>query len=402
MAMINDKWKPVNTYLYLFFIILLSALPNSVGTAWGTSDDPNYGQSYIGNPEKEKKSERQFLRKRIAVARINDGTKVEGSPFGQSATVQVKKEDGTTEEAQVVVQNDDAQTRSRMGRIMNGFTERLITNLFETENFIILEREHIHKILREQDFQKNGRVSEETIVKSGRVLGVQYIITGSIFTASGEEKDMERNQTDRYRFPNTNWSLKKRDDDKPRAHKFPGSNKRYKDKEKQREFEEKEKEEIKNRVEGEAGFYALHLRVYDVTTSQVVAASRIVGETQWSLIDGAVNNIVKLLKQEPWKGKVTDIVGNKVYFSGGKDVGMETGRTLTIVTRGKPIIDPDEGFVLGYIENDIGKIKVVSVKQKYSVGEVISTTKEIKKGDIVNPQEGDYVVDQSSKQDTDT
>jgi len=213
---------------------------------------------------------------------------------------------------------------------------------------------------------------------------------------------VEDKKTDRHRFPGTKWSMKKNDDDKPKVHKFPGSKKRYKDKEKQREYEEKEKEEIKNRVKGEEGFYVLHLRVYDVTTSQVVAASRIVGESQWRLIDGAVNNIVKLLKQEPWKGKVTDIVGNKIYFSGGRDVGMESGRTLTIVTRGKPIIDPDEGFVLGYIENDIGKIKVVMVKQKYSIGEVISKTTEIKAGDIVNPQEGDYVVDEGPKKDTES
>lgn len=402
--MIKDRWKIVKSCLCLFFFTLLLTMPKYTEVAWSSSEDPNYGQSYIESPEKEKASGRQFLRKRIAVARINDGTKVDGSPFGQAVTVQVKKEDGTIDEGQVVVQNDDAQaqSRSRLNRIMNGFTERLTTNLFETENFIILEREHIHKILREQDFQKDGRVSEETIVKTGRVLGVQYLISGSIFIASGEEKDMEDKKSDRHRFPNTRWSLKKNDDDKPKVHKFPGSNKRYKDKDKQREFEEKEKEEIQNRVKGEEGFYALHLRVYDVTTSQVVAASRIVGESQWSLIDGAVNNIVKLLKQEPWKGKVTDIVGNKIYFSGGKDVGMESGRTLTIVTRGKPIIDPDEGFVLGYIENDIGKVKVVMVKQKYSIGEVISKTTEIKAGDIVNPQEGDYVVDQSPAKNKDS
>ena len=41
------------------------------------------------------------------------------------------------------------------------------------------------------------------------------------------------------------------------------------------------------------------------------------------------------------------------------------------------------------------------VKQKYSIGEVISKTTEIKAGDIVNPQEGDYVVDDNPNKDTD-
>jgi hypothetical protein len=42
--------------------------------------------------------------------------------------------------------------------IRAGFTERLVTALFATERFVVIERRDLHKILREQDFAKKVRV----------------------------------------------------------------------------------------------------------------------------------------------------------------------------------------------------------------------------------------------------
>jgi TolB-like protein len=59
-------------------------------------------------------------------------------------------------------------------------TERLRTELFQTKQFKIIEREMVNTILDEQGFQQSGCVSDECIVEIGRIVGVEQIVGGSI------------------------------------------------------------------------------------------------------------------------------------------------------------------------------------------------------------------------------
>jgi curli biogenesis system outer membrane secretion channel CsgG len=62
----------------------------------------------------------------------------------------------------------------------NGMAEQLTTALFKTGGFIVLERQAIDDILREQDFGKTGRVDIDTAPKIGKILGAELIIVGAI------------------------------------------------------------------------------------------------------------------------------------------------------------------------------------------------------------------------------
>ncbi len=59
-------------------------------------------------------------------------------------------------------------------------TERLRTELFQTNQFKIIEREMMNEVLNEQGFQQSGCVSDECIVEIGRIVGVEQIVGGSI------------------------------------------------------------------------------------------------------------------------------------------------------------------------------------------------------------------------------
>ena len=59
-------------------------------------------------------------------------------------------------------------------------TDRLRTELFQTEKFIVLEREKMDEILVEQGFQLSGCTSNECIVEAGKLIGVQQIVGGSV------------------------------------------------------------------------------------------------------------------------------------------------------------------------------------------------------------------------------
>lgn len=60
-------------------------------------------------------------------------------------------------------------------------TDRLRIELFKTGNVDIMEREEMQTVLKEQGFQASGACSDEgCLVEMGQMLGVQFIVTGSI------------------------------------------------------------------------------------------------------------------------------------------------------------------------------------------------------------------------------
>ena len=51
------------------------------------------------------------------------------------------------------------------------FSDRLRTDLFNTGNFIVLEREKVNEILSEQGFQTSGCTTNECAVEIGKLIG---------------------------------------------------------------------------------------------------------------------------------------------------------------------------------------------------------------------------------------
>ena len=56
----------------------------------------------------------------------------------------------------------------------------LRTHLVNTGKFIIVTRENMEQILKEQQFQLSGCTSNECVVQVGQLLGVRKMFTGSI------------------------------------------------------------------------------------------------------------------------------------------------------------------------------------------------------------------------------
>ncbi len=66
--------------------------------------------------------------------------------------------------------------------------DELVTQLFQTGKFSVVERAQINAILAEQDFGQSGRVVPSQAAEIGRILGVQVMITGSITKFSIDTK----------------------------------------------------------------------------------------------------------------------------------------------------------------------------------------------------------------------
>jgi len=62
----------------------------------------------------------------------------------------------------------------------SALTDRLRTELFNTNYFTLVEREMMDEIITEQGFQQSGCTTNECMVQVGKLIGVEQIVGGSI------------------------------------------------------------------------------------------------------------------------------------------------------------------------------------------------------------------------------
>jgi curli biogenesis system outer membrane secretion channel CsgG len=75
--------------------------------------------------------------------------------------------------------------------IGKGMADQVVDAMLEEGSFRIIERKKLDTVLAEQDFSNSDRAdpSAAKLAKLGKVLGVRYIIAGSITKFGGEEKN---------------------------------------------------------------------------------------------------------------------------------------------------------------------------------------------------------------------
>jgi curli biogenesis system outer membrane secretion channel CsgG len=75
--------------------------------------------------------------------------------------------------------------------IGKGMADQVVDALLEDGTFRVIERKKLDTVLAEQDFARSDRAdpSAAKLAKVGKVLGVRYIISGSITKFGGEEKN---------------------------------------------------------------------------------------------------------------------------------------------------------------------------------------------------------------------
>ncbi len=61
-------------------------------------------------------------------------------------------------------------------------SEYFRTHLFGKDKYILVTRENMEEILKEQNFQISGCMSDQCVVEMGKVLGVSKIFTGTLGT----------------------------------------------------------------------------------------------------------------------------------------------------------------------------------------------------------------------------
>jgi len=111
------------------------------------------------------------VKPRIAISRFGDTKNLAINPFsafiGQTA---IDQQSGT-----IISTNWDMEA-------YEGFTADITTALVKLDKFIVVERQEINKIIREQGFQGTNLSDNLPNKDFGAITGVQYILTGSVHT----------------------------------------------------------------------------------------------------------------------------------------------------------------------------------------------------------------------------
>jgi len=76
---------------------------------------------------------------------------------------------------------------TRWAQIGEGMRDMLTTSLFNTNRYIVLEREQLDTVLAEQDLGASGRVKKETAAKIGEIYGADLIITAAVTEFEGSK-----------------------------------------------------------------------------------------------------------------------------------------------------------------------------------------------------------------------
>lgn len=71
------------------------------------------------------------------------------------------------------------------GSIGDGMADQLATSLFNSNRYIVLERQLLNEILQEQDLGASGRVRTDTAAPIGEIEGAELLITGAVTEFEG-------------------------------------------------------------------------------------------------------------------------------------------------------------------------------------------------------------------------
>jgi curli biogenesis system outer membrane secretion channel CsgG len=248
--------------------------------------------------------------------------------------------------------------------------DMLVTDLVQSERYIVLERAEINAVLDEQNLGTSGVVTAESAAKVGQMLGAEIVVFGAI-TEFGYKERSTGGRTRRLGLG----------------------------------------------VKSTTAVVATDVRMVNATTGEIIAAESVrkseskrglsvdtdkvafgsQSEFDDSLVGEAtreaIGDIVKMIdagsENVKWSASVITTQGGSVFINAGAAGGIENGQTFVVMREGKKLVDPDTGLELGSVEEQIGTIRVVDNTMgsgKAAKCEVVSGSG-FERGDVVRLQE---------------
>ena len=229
--------------------------------------------------------------------------------------------------------------------IGQGVADMLVTKLVESQQYLVVERNELDEILKEQGLGQSGLVTQQSAAKVGQLLGVEMIVTGSV-SEFGEKKSKVGGGIGSFGGFNIGVATK-------------------------------------------TARVAVDIRLVNTSTGEIIAAKSADGEdsstgldnvgiedvnfhnsTTWDntqlgiasriAIEKCVDYINEGMSGIPWEGKIIKASGQTIYMKPGSKGGVQPGMKFSVYRPGEELIDPDTGISLGSEESKIGEIEYLA------------------------------------------
>jgi len=247
----------------------------------------------------------------------------------------------------------------------------LTSRLVNSPKFILLDRENLDLIMKEQGLGQSGMVSPETAVELGRLLGVRYIVTGMVtefdlvhtgdkgkvgVPISGRRLALGGKGSDRVRV---SAEIKVTDVETGMISTAMSSRK-----------------EIATGSAGLAGFY----RGYDFAGKGGELPSSGLGKGLYEVASDLANQLENAQFREiavkpKLEGYVLDREGDKVFINLSQRDGLAKN-TVFKVMRMKQVKDPRTGQITN-LDRTLTEIKVINVGDSSSECQIMGNTDEM-------------------------
>ena len=239
------------------------------------------------------------------------------------------------------------------GKVDLKMSDMLTTALFNTKRFDIVERNKIDKVFQEQNFGMSGMVDANSAAEVGKLLGAEYVVFGSITSAT-------RKDIDKFGY-------------------------------------------MLIRIE-----VGIDVRAVNTSTGKILLSEEALGVSESKLIttaDGVIvsgnidynsayadasrDAIAKVSTQiadlSPLIGYVVTVDSDQVMIDVGEEQGVKNGDIFVAFMVGDKIIHPGTGKQIGWKKEILKEVKVVSTEKTMSTAvEVkIQSHKQLNPGDFV-------------------
>jgi curli biogenesis system outer membrane secretion channel CsgG len=234
----------------------------------------------------------------------------------------------------------------------NALTDLMINALINSNRFRVFERRKLETLVQEQNFQHfSGLVDPETAVQLGKMIGANFVVTGSITGLSCGGGEGFKLGPVTVGSASTRVTLTVRIVDVTTGEILYST------------VEEKKASRsqfgIQLPVVGGLGAYSQTSQ--DIITTVNSICEKVVA-TFVSKMDEGVGSLATV----PVEGYVVDVSGSTIYINLGKDTGIKVGDLVRIYRPGKTIVDPKTKKVLDQQLTLIAQARVTRVKMNLS------------------------------------
>jgi len=245
-------------------------------------------------------------------------------------------------------------------------TDLMINALINSNRFRVFERRKLESLVTEQGFQHfSGLVDPSTAVQLGKMVGANFVVTGSITGISSRSKGGVHIGPVTVGSGATLVTLTVRIVDVQTGEIL---------------YSEVKQEKASRSAVGLAigGFDAYSQTSQDIISAVNVACEEIVATFVQRMDEG-----IGELASRPLEGYVVQVSGDTLYLNLGRDSGIKVGDLVRIYHPGKAIIDPKTGEVLDQELVFVAEARIGKVKERISEAIIMRKQGNVVSEDIV-------------------